>query len=167
MVIDRQVEKATRAMLGHAIRHELDDLAAVLQTVENEDHLGSVPLCLLASAYIAIEACERWPTDADLREIANAAGPATRLDIGEQEIYAYLSRVALGSENPDDIFPAESVATIPLYVTANLLVTFCPRDKNWWEYLDQIWMAAETAGRTSIEVLPALMFRAFKESVGQ
>jgi hypothetical protein len=167
MAIDRQVEKATRTMLGYAIRHELDDLAAVMRRVENEAYLGSAALCLLASAYIAIEACERWPTDADLREIANAAGPATRLGIGEQEIYTYLSRVALGSEKADDIFPAESVATVPLYATANLLVTFCPRDKNWWEYLDQIWVATETASRTSIAVLPALMFRAFKESVSQ
>jgi hypothetical protein len=32
------------------------------------------------------------------------------------------------------------------------------------EYLDQIWSAAETADRTSLTVLPALMLRARKES---
>jgi hypothetical protein len=40
----------------------------------------------------------------------------------------------------------------------------CPREKDWWEYLDQIWEAAETAERTSLSVLPALMLRARKES---
>ena len=88
----------------------------------------------------------------------------TRLDISEQEIYEYLSRVALGSEKLDDVFSAEGIATVPLYATANLLLTFCPREKDWWEYLDQIWDAAETAERTSLTVLPALMLRARKES---
>ena len=58
----------------------------------------------------------------------------------------------------------EGIATVPLYATANLLLTFCPRDKDWWEYLDQIWEAAETAERTRITVLPALMLRARKQS---
>ena len=59
--------------------------------------------------------------------------------------------------------PFEGLATIPLYATANLLLTFCPRDKEWWEYLDQIWDAAEKADHTSLSVLPALMLRARKE----
>ena len=165
MGIDRKIEQATRTMLGHAIRHELDDLAAVMRTVGNETFVGSIPLCLFASAYIAVDVCERWPTDADVREIAkDAAESVTRLDISEQEIYEYLSRVALGSEKLDDVFSAEGIATVPLYATANLLLTFCPREKDWWEYLDQIWDAADTAERTSLSVLPALMLRARKES---
>jgi hypothetical protein len=48
------------------------------------------------------------------------------------------------------------------YATANLLLTFCPQDKEWWEYLDQIWDAAQTADRTPLAVLPALMLRARK-----
>ena len=83
-------------------------------------------------------------------------------DITEQEIYEYLSRVALGPEKLDDVFSIEGLATIPLFATANLLLSFCPRDKEWWEYLDQIWDAAETADRVSLSVLPALMLRARK-----
>ena len=48
---------------------------------------------------------------------------------------------------------------LPLLITANLLATFRPREKHRWEYLDQIWDAAETADRTSLTVLPALMRR--------
>jgi hypothetical protein len=169
MVIDRKIEQATRTMLGHAMRHELDDLATVMRTAGSETLLRSVPLCLFASAYIAIDSCERWPTDADLREIAKLASSqsATELDISEQEIYGYLSRVALGSEKLDDVFSDEGLVTVPLYVTANLLLGFRPREKHWWEYLDQIWEAAETAERTSLTVLPALMLRARKESARQ
>jgi hypothetical protein len=38
---------------------------------------------------------------------------------------------------------------------------------DWWEYLDQIWDAAETAERTSLTVLPALMLRARREPASQ
>src|ERR1700761_1674754 len=166
MGIDRKVEQAARTMLGHAMRHELDALADTIQSVGNETFLGTIPLCLLASAYVAIDVSGmRWPNDVVLRKIAdNASKSATHLDISGEEIFQYLSRVALGSEKLDDVFSDEGIATIPLYATANLLLTFCPREKDWWEYLDQIWDAAETAERTSLTVLPALMLRARKES---
>jgi hypothetical protein len=148
-------------MLGHAIRHELEELASVIQVAGNDTLVASIPLCLFASAYIAIDVCERWPTEADFREIAKSAAESeTGLDITEQEIYEYLSRVALGAERLDDVFSIEGVATIPLFATANLLLTFRPKEKHWWEYLDQMWDAAEKAENTSLSVLPALMLRA-------
>jgi hypothetical protein len=72
--------------------------------------------------------------------------------------------VALGPQKLDDVFSIEGLATIPLFATANLLLTFSPGEKHWWEYLDQIWEAAEAAERTSLTVLPALMLRARRES---
>jgi hypothetical protein len=169
MGIDRKVEQATRTMLGHAIRHELDDLAALMQAVGNDTLLRGISLCLVASAYVAIEASQRWPTDEDLRDTAKLAWlqAATELDISEQQIHEYLSRLALGSERPADVFPEPALVTIPLYATATLLLAFRPRDKQWWEYLDQIWKATEAADRTSLTVLPALMSRAYRESAAQ
>jgi len=161
MVIDPKVEQPARTMLGHAIRHDLDELASVIGTVGSEMFAACVPLWVFASAYVAIDVSGRWPTDADLREIAaRAAKSATRLDISEQEIYEYLSRVALGSQRLDEVFPDEGVGTIPLFATANLMLKFGPEDREWWEYLDQIWDAAQVADRTSITVLPALILRA-------
>ena len=168
MGIDPKIEQPTRKMLGHAIRHELDDLAAFVRAEGAEALLGCIPLCLFASAYIAIDVADRWPTEADLHKVAkNASESATELDISEQEIYEYLSRVALGSEKLDDIFSIEGLATIPLYATANLLLTFAPREQHWWEYLDQIWDAAEAAESIKLTVLPALMLRARQESAGR
>jgi hypothetical protein len=166
-VIDQKIEQSTRTMLGHAIRHELDDLADVIRKSDDKALARSVPLCVYASAYLAVDVCERWPTDADVRELAkNAAESETHLDITEQEIYEFLSRIALGSEKPDDVFSIEGIFTVPLYATANLLLTFRPQDKHWWDYLDQIWDAAETADRTPLTVLPALMLRARKQRAG-
>ena len=166
MGIDRKVEQAARTMLGHAMRHERDALADTIQSVGNETFLSTIPLCLLASAYVAIDVSGmRWPNDVVLRKIAdNASKSATGLVVSDEEIFQYLSRVALGSETLDDVFSVEGIAMVPLYATANLLLTFCPPEKDWWEYLDQIWDAAETAERTSLSILPALMLRSHKES---
>lgn len=164
--IDPKIEQPTRMMLGHAIRHQVDDLADVIRAAGNETFTASIPLCVLASAYIAIDVSERWPTDADLHKIAKtAAGSVTRLDITQEEIYEYLSRVALGAEGLNDVFSLQRSGTIPLYATAKMLLAFCPRNKDWWEYLDQIWAATETAERISLFVLPALMIRAHKASL--
>jgi hypothetical protein len=115
-----------------------------------------------------VDVSDRWPTDADLREIAErAAQSATQLAITEQEIYEYLSRVALGPEKLDDVFSVEGIATVPLFATANLLLSFCSHEKDWWEYLDQIWDAADVADRTSLTVLPALVIRAHSKPTDQ
>jgi hypothetical protein len=168
MLIDQKAEQPARAMLGHAIRHELDELAGVIRILGDEKLAACVPLWVFAAAYVAIDVSGRWPTDADLRDIAaRAANSATRLDISEQEIYQYLSRVALGSQRVDEVFADAGVATIPLFATANLLLKFGPGDKEWWEYLDQIWDAAAAAERVSLSVLPALVLRARREEPGR
>lgn len=168
MAIDPRIEQPTRALLGHAMRHELDDLASQVSAVGDEVVAGAIGLCVFASGYVAVDVCERWPTEADLQEIAKSASKsATKLDLDDSDIYSYLSRVALGPEKLDDVFAMPKAGVLPLLVTANLLATFRPRDKHWWEYLDQIWEAAETAERTSLTVLPALMLRAHKESTAR
>jgi hypothetical protein len=168
MGIDTKVEQPTRAMLGHAMRHELEDLAALVGAAGDEVVASVIGLCVFASGYIAIDVCERWPTQRDLQEIAKSASKsATKLDLDESDIYEYLSRVVLGSEKLDDVFAMPKAGTLPLLITANLLATFRPQEKHWWEYLDQIWDAAEVADRTSLSVLPALMLRARKESASR
>jgi hypothetical protein len=164
MVIDSRVERLTRTMLGHAIRHELHDLAALIRRTGGEPFAACVPLWLFASAYIAIDVSGRWPTDTDLHDIAErAAKSGPLLDISDLQIYQYLSRVALGQQQLADVFSDEALATIPLFATANLLTKFTPEEKQWWEYLDQIWDAAESAERVRLSVLPALLLRAHKE----
>jgi hypothetical protein len=168
MPIDRKIEAATRKMLRHAIRHELEELAALIYAEGNKTLEGMINLCVYAAGYIAIDVVEAWPSDAALHRIAeHAAKSVTRLDISEEEIYEFLVRVALGDEMVDDLFTIEGVGTVPLYATANLLLTFCPKDKHWSEYLDQIWNAANASERVRWEVMPALMIRARKQGTGR
>jgi hypothetical protein len=110
----------------------------------------------------------QWPSEAVVRKIAhNAATAETHLHLNEPEIYDYISRAVLGSEPIDDVFFAvETAFTLPVLITASMLLTFCPRDKEWWEYLDAIWNAIESAAAVDMSVLPALMLRARRTAGG-
>jgi hypothetical protein len=165
MAVNPKIEASTRKMLGHAIRHELDDLAALVRAEGDKTLAGVVDLCTFAAGYIAIEVSSmRWPSEVVLHQIAkDAAGAATKLPITEDDIFEFLSRVALGKEMLDDVFSPEGTGVVPIYATANLLLSYFPKEKHWFEYLDQIWNAAEVADRISAEVLPALMLRVRKQ----
>jgi hypothetical protein len=165
MAIDPKVEEPTRKMLGQAIRQELDDLAAVIREAGDTTVLAAIDLCTLAAGYIAIDVTGmHWPSPNILRKIAhNASQSATRLPITEDDIFEFLSRVALGNEMLNDVFSREGAGLVPIYATANLLLAFCPQEKQWREYLDQIWTAADAADMVSADVLPALMLRVRKQ----
>jgi hypothetical protein len=94
---------------------------------------------------VVVDVCGHWP-----------AGP----DI----VRAYLSRVVFGGEPLEDVFPAEAAGVLPLLVTASLLASYRPADRHWWEYLDQVWDAAEAAERTDKAVLPALILPVGREA---
>jgi hypothetical protein len=53
-------------MLGHAIRGEIQDLATMVQSVGDEKYRYVLALCATAAVYVAADASERWPTDADI-----------------------------------------------------------------------------------------------------
>jgi hypothetical protein len=160
--IDPKVEEPTRDMLGHAIRGELPDLAAVIQSVGNERYKQALGLCLIAAAYVAVDVSGRWPTDADVQEIArlvNERGTEVKLD--QADVYDYLSGAALGFRSlPEALGDDVAAVTLPVLITGSMLFMFRPKGGKWWDYLDQIWSAYEAAETVDVSVLPALQVRA-------
>jgi hypothetical protein len=163
-VIDPKVEEPTRDMLGHAIRGELPDLASLILSVGGEQYLYVLELCLTVAAYVAVDVSGRWPTDADVREIAGlVAARETEVRLSQADVYDYLSAAALGFQPlPEALGDDAPAATLPLLITGSMLFTFRPRDQKWWQYLDQILSAYETAQGLASSVLPALQVRVRK-----
>lgn len=166
MAIDPKVEEPLRDMLGHAIRHELDDLVERVTAVSDQTFAECLKLCVVACGYIVVDVAGRWPLDVDVREGARiAAESATRLPVAEEEIYEFLSRSVFGFEAIDAVFAEPlKVVQVPLFTAAGLLSKFRPETLPWWEYLDQIWGSAEIADQMRVEVLPALIYRVKAES---
>jgi hypothetical protein len=148
-------------MLGHLIRQEFDELENEMRTIGEETFLRATALCIPVTGYIAVDVAGRWPTDADVREIArHTAASARGFDLSQEDVSAFLSRVALGAERMADVFPsAKDAVMLPLQVTGTLLLAFLPKGKHWWEYLDVIENALDTAEQADLSLLPALMLR--------
>jgi hypothetical protein len=160
--IDPTIEKPTRDMLGAVIRADLDEFGRTARAIGDERFLQCVVLCIIITGYIAIDVCEnQWPGNADFQEIArHATETTTKFDLNQDDVYKFLSRVVFGSEKLHQVFPdLDKAGSVPVVSTARILVSFCPREREWWEYLEQIEEANETALGTNLAVLPALMFR--------
>lgn len=160
-IIDPRVEEPTRDMLGHAIRGEVQDLAALIQSVGNERYRQAIGLCLTAAAYVAVDVSGRWPSDADIHEIARLMSErGTEIKVDQAAVYDYLSGAALGFQPlPEVLGDDMAAATLPVLITGSMLFTFRPEDQKWWDYLDQIWSAYEAAEGLDASVLPALQVR--------
>jgi len=150
-------------MLGHAIRDEMDDLFRVITDAGEKVYEAAATLCIQASAYITIDVSKRLPTEADYREVARIGSEAkTELPVTEDEMYAYayLSQVIFGFESPLTVFEdSQKAAMIPLFTTANLLLSFFPKGQHWTDYLDTIWNSIEDSEQASLAILPALLYR--------
>jgi hypothetical protein len=162
-IIDPKIEDPTREMLELAIQGELQELGVLIHSVGDETYRHVLALCLTAAAYIAVDVSGRWPTEADVRQIArNAVRQETRLELDEEEIYDYLSGAALGVRPVAEALGSEEAAAIlPVLTTGSLLFTFRPKGRKWWEYLDQIWNAYEVADRLDATVFPAVQVRSY------
>jgi hypothetical protein len=161
-IIDPKVEEPARQMLGHAICGELAELAAAIRAGGSERYRQVVGLFLVTAAYIAVDVSGRWPTDADLRKIARAvAEHENGTALTEVEVHEYLSGAALGFRPPVGALGDDTAAAVrPALITGGMLFVFRPRGGKWWDYLDQIERAYESAEATDLSVLPALQVRA-------
>jgi hypothetical protein len=160
MPIDPKVEKPARALLGHAIRGEWDAYATVIEEGGEERFLECLSLCLRVAGYIAIDISgHRWPSDAELREIAQRAA-ASELELGltEPAVHDYLARCALGFEPLAEVFPdAQQAGSVPVFTAAALLVSYRRRWTDWWDYLEQIERGLEEAALLSENAFPAAL----------
>lgn len=162
MGIDWDVEVPTRNMLGHAMRGELEEIPPIVQSLGDEGLRRSLSLCVLIAGYIAIDVCgSQWPSDAALHRMAEKAVQAeTELNINESQVYDYLARTALRFEPLDKVFPEPSDAALaPILITASLLLTFTPKGKDQWSWLDEIETATGAAAEMKPYMYPAVILR--------
>jgi hypothetical protein len=167
--IDPNIEKPFRKALGYAARAEAEEMAVVLENLSQAQAVEGIALCAFTAAYTAMDVVGRqWPDEANLRRMA--AGTVTganarKLSLTEQDVYDFIERVSIRFEPIDRVFPEpDRMITLPYYITAHLLVSFGPSEQQWWEFLDRAEAAYEVAQSVDLDVLPALMLRARRES---
>jgi hypothetical protein len=161
MPVDPTIEVPLRAMLGHAIRNELQELAALAAAEGDEMYLTGLRLCVPICGYIVVDTAGRWPAESDRRDAARrAAKSPVGLPLAEHDAYAFLSRAVFGFEAIDAVFAKrEKVIQVPLFTAASLLLSLCPGDLEWTDYLDRVWSAFDATEQMRNDILPALTYR--------
>jgi hypothetical protein len=130
--IDPNIEKPTRDLLAHAMRGELTEMAPLVYAIGDQRYLDCTKLCIMIAGYVGIDVCRnQWPGEADLREIARHTAETTdAFELSASDVFAFLSRVVFGAENLDGVFPDPAIlTTLPVLATAEILLSFCPREK--------------------------------------
>lgn len=162
MAIDPKTDETFRDLVDHALHNRVEDVAATIAEAGEKGWERVSSLVIQASAYVAIDASQRWPNDADLKETARIASESrASLPVTADEIHAYLSQVVFGTDRVDGIFKdPEKAALVPLCSLANLLISFVPpAATDQWGYLDVIESAIEAADQARTTDLPAMVFR--------
>jgi hypothetical protein len=160
MRIDPKVEKPARALLGNAIRGEWDAYAEVIEDAGEERFRECLSLCLRIAGYIAIDVCgHRWPSDDELHEIARRMTAADlNLGLTEPAVYDYLAQCALGFRPLTEAFPdPKQAASVPVFATAALLVSYRRHGTDWWDYLERIERGLEEAAGLPDDAFPAAL----------
>jgi hypothetical protein len=88
---------------GRRNRQELDQLEGEVRETGDDTYLSCMVLCIVVAAYIAVDVAGRWPTDADVREIARHTASAQGSEFSQDDARAFISRVALGGERMADV----------------------------------------------------------------
>jgi hypothetical protein len=92
MAINPKVEEPTRKMIGHVIRQECDDLENEIRRIGNDALLSAMELCIVVAGYIAIDSVSRWPSDPELRGIAqHRAASARGFELSKDDVYGFLA----------------------------------------------------------------------------
>ncbi len=164
MVIEPEVDQATRALLGYAISGDEEGFASSLQAMSDERYLHCLGLCVRVAGYIAIDACSwQWPAEADLLAMAQRITGMDALDFGvsEADNYAFLARSAIGFEPLSEVFPDRGkLGSIPIFATATLLTAYSPDGKRWHEYLTVVERSLDLVAPLPEETVPALLLSA-------
>lgn len=163
MRIDPNVERATRDALAHALKGRLEEIPPVLRGLGDDAQYQAVlQLCVLIAGYVSVDVCgPAVPAEADLRKIAeNMARVTSSFTLNADDVKSYLSRVVFGRETLVQVFTDQNdAAFMPILTAASMIVTFCPKGKTPWDYLDMIEAATESADAVEDHVTPAVIYR--------
>lgn len=164
MRIDPKIEQLTRRMLGHAIRGEPNELAATIREVGDDRRFAEcVGLCVAIAGYIVVDVLgPNWPGDAGLHRMAvHSANSEIDFQLDESQVYDYLKKSVMGFQPLSHVFAKPDEMTgLPIVMTASLMLAFCPREQEVWDYLSDIEDALELADSVKPSALPAMIIRA-------
>lgn len=151
MQIGSRAEQTARALMGHAIRGELEEFQQKTTGVDEDELRNALVLAVTISAYVALDVCGgQKPTDDDVRKLAGTvASLEKRITLADDDVAAFLTKCGFGGQPIDAGFSPDDAIRLPFAITGNMLAAYRHDDQDWWKYLDQVEAAIEAAPERS------------------
>ena len=147
MRIDKVIERRVREAFAAVIGHDESDLRAHLRVLSERELQVALVYATFVTGYVVSDVFEGAPDDAELTEMAEDAVQGTKdwIDLGGIEsVVAFLKAATAGNADFPGV-PGEDIAGYAFVIGGYLLSRYRREGQRWYEYLDDIWNAAQAA----------------------
>jgi hypothetical protein len=147
MKIDERIEALAREALAACVGEEPDRFEAALDVMGDTDG----PIAWSYAAYVVgYVVNDIFPDGIDDQELDGVAERAVESmsswwELGPQAAVVALMRSASEGDPTMPGVPVEKVVNTTFVLASYLLQSYRSDDQEWWNYLDEIWNAAEAA----------------------
>ncbi|MBO4207455.1 hypothetical protein [Micromonospora echinofusca] len=147
MIIDDEVEQKVRDTLHWAVKqkpHELDQ--AIRSFTDERTRLAALELLVQICRYVSVDAFGHIPSTEEIDALAfEVSETESWASLTKDEVATYLNTVVHGHLSGATL-PSERFVTLSFTVAASLLSSQPKPDDEWWfDYLDKVEAAIETA----------------------
>lgn len=147
MRIDERIEESVRKAFSAVVAKDGDTMVKTILALGEKDAETAVRYALYVVGYVVNNAHPHGATNADLRAMASdlADGVADWVNVGDTDTVASFLRSAASGDTTFEGIPAEDVPGTAFVCGGYLLARYRLEDQRWWEYLNEVWEAAEAA----------------------
>lgn len=145
MRIDERIEEVVREAYRAAIAKDGERLVSTFHGLSVEDSKKAVGYGIFVCGFIINDAFRDGATDEQFRDLAAkiAASESDWVNLGSPDDVAnLLSNVAKGKA-PFENVPSDDAPGTLFVCGAFMLTSFRLDREHWWDYLSEIWAAAE------------------------
>jgi len=145
--IDERVEEIVREAYRAVIAKDGDRLVAAFRGVSEEDAQTAVRYGVFVAGFIVNDVLRKGAREGELTELAQriVASEEDWVDLGSvQDLASLLGGAARGDLAYGGV-PSENVIGNIFISGGFLLTSFRLKEQRWWDYLNEIWSAAEAA----------------------
>lgn len=147
MRIDERIEGQVRKAFSAVVGKDGDEMVAAIRDLGEDDAQAAVGYALFVVGYIVNDAFPNGPTEPDLRSIADdvITGVSDWVRIGTVDTVATFLRAAGAGDTTFRGITQDDLPGTAFVCGGYLLARYRREDQRWWEYLNEIWAAAEAA----------------------
>lgn len=146
MQIDEKIEEHVREAYSAVVGRDGNQMAQAFDGLNKDDRNTALALGLFVCEYALNDTYPDGPTESDLLDLAReiVEEESSWINLGTPgDLATFLKSVARGDTSASQVREGD-IAGHTFVCGGHLLATRRLKNQRWWEYLDEIWAAAQS-----------------------